>query len=135
GIRYRNVTGVQTCALPIYTGFTSAQTLDANGHLVRNTQPLGGSIGLGSSPCTSIRSLVLSSFGSGNGTALNKTRVYGCSGFSYKSLLVAISIICPKYITPTRSLRCRTIYRSWSINKEVNLCSTCYCFSRFTTCA
>lgn len=85
-------------------GTSLAHTSFANGQRVRNTHPLGGLIGLGNSPLIWILSLFRSTSGSGIGTALNNALVYGCSGDVYSLSLGAISIIFPKYMTPTRSL-------------------------------
>lgn len=52
---------------------------------MRNGQPLGGLIGLGSSPSSIIRFLDFPTSGSGIGTALNNAFVYGCIGFAYSS--------------------------------------------------
>src|SRR5699024_6380452 len=90
------------------------------GQRVRNTQPLGGSIGLGNSPCKIILSLVSSMSGSGIGIADNNACVYGCRGLSYKDSLAVSSNKFPKYMTPIRSEICFTMERSWAINKKVS---------------
>jgi hypothetical protein len=47
---------------------------------VRNTQPLGGLIGLGRSPSSTIRDRPFCNLGSGIGTADSSEWVYGWSG-------------------------------------------------------
>src|SRR5699024_12855396 len=100
---------------------------------VRNTQPLGGSIGLGNSPCKIMLSLVSSMAGSGIGIADNNACVYGCRGLAYKDSLAVSASKFPKYMTPIRSEICFTLERSWEINKKVSPFSVCCFFNRFAT--
>ncbi len=79
---------------------------------VRNRQPLGGFIGLGTSPVRMIRSRSRSIFGLAAGAADNSACVYGWAGRSYTSSRVPFSTILPRYITATRSEMCRTTDRS-----------------------
>ena len=89
----------------------------AIGQRVWNTHPFGGFTGLGSSPVRIIRSLLASMIGSGMGIAERSALVYGCKGFEYYSARSAISTICPRYITATRSLMWLTTDRSCEMNK------------------
>ena len=84
----------------------------AYGHLFLNGQPLGGLIGLGMSPFSTIRFLFLAAIGSAKGIADRSDLVYGCTGLLYNSSLVVISTKCPKYITPILSLICFTTDKS-----------------------
>ena len=54
-----------------------AQISVAQGHRVWKLQPGGGSIGLGTSPCSTSRSRAALRFGSGIGTADSSAFVYG----------------------------------------------------------
>src|SRR5699024_12659728 len=83
------------------TGSSVAHLSVANGQRVWKRQPVGGSIGEGTSPFKMIRSFFLS--GSMLGIAERRDFVYGCCGFVNKSFLFAISTILPKYMTIIRS--------------------------------
>src|SRR5690606_22017483 len=65
------------CFASCQTGFTFEQISIAIGQRVRNTQPLGGLIGLGSSPFKIIRSRFSSTSESGIGMAERSAFVYG----------------------------------------------------------
>ena len=56
------------------------QSAWARGQRVRNRQPLGGLIGLGSSPRIPTSVLAFSAAGSGIGIVLINASVYGCAG-------------------------------------------------------
>ena len=60
-------------------GSSAAQSSCANGHRVRNRQPDGGLIGLGSSPRMPTPFLARSTVGSGTGMVAIRPAVYGCA--------------------------------------------------------
>ena len=62
-------------ALGIRGGASRAHRSKAMGQRVTNRQPWGGSSGLGSSPCRTMRRRIRSSLGLGIGTALRSERV------------------------------------------------------------
>ena len=90
------------------------------GHRVRKRHPLGGLIGLGTSPIRMILSRFRANSGSGAGTPDSSALVYGWSGSLYRSLVADRSTTLPRYITATRSLMWRTTLRSWEMNRYVN---------------
>ena len=103
------------------SGTVFAHSSIAIGHRVRNRQPDGGLMGVGTSPFKTIRSRFCC--GSGTGIAESKACVYGCSGFSYSSTESAISTILPKYITATRFEMCSTTARPCPTSKPA--CGFC----------
>ena len=78
-------------------------------------QPVGGLIGLGTSPWRTIRSRL--AIGSGLGMAEIRALVYGCSGSRNRSSRLASSTSLPRYITPTRSEICSTTLRLCAMNR------------------
>src|SRR5205823_8321719 len=62
-------------------GTASAQEGCAIGQRVRNAQPDGFLMGLGTSPARRMRRFFAADSGSGRGTAESSAREYGCSGF------------------------------------------------------
>ena len=87
------------------------------GQRVRNRHPDGGSIGLGMSPVSVIRSRSRSITGSGSGIADSNACVYGCAAAVYSSSAGPTSTSLPRYITATMSEMCRTTDRSWAMNR------------------
>src|SRR3954467_71493 len=75
-------------------------------------QPLGGLIGLGTSPSSTIRSRFAARSGSGIGTAESSASVYGMIGLVESPAAGESSTILPRYITAIRSLTWRTTPRS-----------------------
>src|SRR5256712_9164206 len=95
----------------------SAQTGCASGQRPRRRQPPGMSMGLGTSPASTLRARRTS--GSGTGTAESSACVYGCWGRANSSAVDASSTIVPRYMTATRWARYFTLARSWEMNKYV----------------
>ena len=61
--------------------------------------------------------------------------VYGDSGSAYSAFFGAISIILPRYMTPTRSDTCFTTFRPCAMNRYVRPNCSLSSSSRFSTCA
>ena len=76
---------------------------------------LGGSIGLGSSPDSTIRRRVSCTVGIGDRHRRQQRLGVRVLGLSYTSSAAPISTILPRYITATRSAIWRTTARSWAM--------------------
>ena len=87
-------------------GMTSSQPFTFAKQRLAKRQPGGGSMGEGTSPSRMMRSFLAA--GSTDGMADSSACVYGDSGSAYSAFLGAISIILPRYMTPTRSDTCFT---------------------------
>ena len=102
----------------------------AKGQRVWKRQPAGGSIGLGTSPCSGgaararARARRPAARGYRDGAARAKTASAGPS-----------STMRPRYITATRSAMCRTTPRSWLMSTKARPSSRIRSCSRFRTCA
>ena len=90
-------------------------------------------MGEGTSPSRMMRSFLEA--GSTDGMADSSACVYGDSGSAYSAFLGAISIILPRYMTPTRSDTCFTTFRPWAMNRYVRPNCSFSSSSRFNTCA
>src|SRR6266446_8915466 len=113
-------------------GSTSEQICWAIGQRVWNRQPLGGFTGDGISPVSRIGRRAASRSGSGTGTELCRTFVYGCSGLSRTSAVVPTSTILPRYITAMRSLIWCTTDRSCAMKRNVRWKRSCRSSIRLT---
>ena len=83
---------------------------------MRNRQPVGGCIALGSSPTMPSCTLDRSVSGSAVGADSIRPLVYGWAGRRYTSSAGPISTSLPRYMTPMWFDRYLTTDRSWEMN-------------------
>ena len=102
----------------VSSGSSCSQRSWAIGQRVRNRQPAGIRSGLGGSPLDGRRALA----GAGRHPRDGGQQARGCrggAGAAYSSSVGATSMIRPRYITATRSHRCRTTARLCEMSSRV----------------